>query len=87
MAKKGETAAFTNINMVKLPKIYEKYIESFSGFASTNELELAAVSYKDDIALSFSSHIQNKDIERTFIKSLQGITDKEIKVISNMREE
>lgn len=87
MAKKGETAAFTNINMVKLPKIYEKYIESFSGFASTNELELAAVSYKDDIALSFSSHIQNKDIERAFIKSLQGITDKEIRVISNMREE
>ena len=85
--KRGQTTVLSNLGVIKLPEEYEKYVTTFSGIASTEDLHLCVLSYKNDLVLNFSSHFVSKDIERTFLKELQKEINDKILIISNIRED
>lgn len=85
--KRGQTTVLSNLGVIKLPEEYEKYVTTFSTFASTDDIQLCVCSYKNDLILNFSSHFVSKDIERSFLKELQKEIDDKILIISNIRED
>ena len=87
--KRGQTTVLSNLGVIKLPEEYEKYVTTFSAFASTDDIQLCVCSYKNDLILNFSSHFRSKDIERSFLKEIQKELDNKDKVliISNIRED
>ena len=84
MGKKGQTSVFSNLGLVKIPECYEKYVINMGAIASTEDIQLCACSYKDEIMLSFSSHFINKEIERSYLKYLQEDIKSKITVVSNV---
>lgn len=84
LAKKSQTTVFSNLGIAKFPKEYEEYIDNLSVISSTDDMQLTAISFKDTITLSFSSHFINKEIERSFLKELQKEITCDIKIISNI---
>lgn len=84
LAKKSQTTVLSNLGIAKFPKAYEEYIDSLSVIASTDDIQLTVISFKDKITLAFSSHFVNKEIERQFLKEIQKEVTSDIKVISNI---
>lgn len=85
--KKGQTSVLSNLGIIKLPDEYSDYVESFTATASTEDLQLTVCSFKNRLALSFSSHLITKDIERCFLKEIQKEINDKILIISNIRED
>lgn len=84
LGKIGQTSVLSNLGIIKVPLEYEEYIESFSAISSTDDLQLTVCSFKDNLTLSFSSHLISKDIERTMLKYILSEKDTKVKVISNI---
>lgn len=84
LSKKSQTSVLSNLGLVRFPKKYEEYIESLSAIASTDDMQVTIISFKDIINICFSSHFVNKEIERLFLKELQKEVTSEITVISNI---
>lgn len=84
MSKSVQTTVLSNLGQIKMPQEYEPFIESFTTLMNTDDIQLTMCSFKDEMSLSFSSHIISKEIERSFIKKLQNITDETVKIYSNM---
>lgn len=84
MGKWGQTSVFSNLGLVRIPDCYNKYITNVGAIASTDDLQLCACSYKDEIMLSFSSHFVNKEIERTYLKYLKNDIKGDITIVSNV---
>ncbi len=78
-----ETTALSNLGVVKVPSQYDEYIDSFSGYMTSDGLHLTAMSYNDTTVLGFSTHFVTNEIERSMIKKLQDEGIGKIKVISN----
>ena len=66
------TAVYSNIGRVRMPEGYERYIERFGFFASTDKLQLCSCSYGDTLVLGFTSKIMNSNICRNFVNILKG---------------
>ncbi len=84
-SKSTETMTLSNLGIITLPLVYDKYIDSFSGYMASNGLHLTVMTYKDDIVLGFASHFITSEIERTMILYLQSEGVKDIKIISNIQ--
>lgn len=84
MGKRGETIVLSNLGVIKFPKPYEDYIESFTALMSTEVQQVTVNSFNDTLVLGFTSHLINKELERTIIGELQNVSTKDVKVISNM---
>lgn len=84
MGKLGQTSVFSNLGLVKVPDCYHKYIEKVGTISSTDDIQVVACSFKEEITLAFSSHFATKEIERTYIKYLKQDIDSEITVVSNV---
>ena len=84
LAKNSQTTVLSNLGSVKFPKEYEQYIENLSAIASTDDMQVTVVTFKEDITIAFSSHLVNKEIERLFLKEIQKEIVSDIKVISNI---
>ena len=84
MGKIGQTTVFSNLGLVKVPECYMEYIDGIGTISSTDDIQLVACSFKNEITLSFSSHFVNKDIERSYLKYLKNDIDSEIEVVSNV---
>ena len=82
--KRGQTSVLSNLGIVKLPEEYEKYVNYFGAISSTEDLKLTVCSYKNNLVLSFSSHLITKDIERTFLKEIQKEIKDKILIVSNV---
>lgn len=67
------TAAFSNIGKIAMPPELAPYIRSFSVFTSTNRLQACMCSFLDRATISFSSHFQNRDIQRAFVRRLTAM--------------
>ena len=65
MGKIGQTTVFSNLGIVKVPECYLKYIDEIGTISSTDDIQLVACSFKEQITLCFSSHFANKEIERS----------------------
>lgn len=72
---RGVTAVYSNIGRIQMPKEFERYIERFGFFASTDKLQLCSCSYGDTLVMGFTSKILNSNICRNFVNLLkqQGI--------------
>lgn len=87
--KYGETlvsSTFSNLGLVKVPKIMERYIERFEfmlGRFMAGMPSAAAASFKDTLCLTWTSGKVEKDVERRFFTSLikMGI---HVKIESNV---
>lgn len=84
ISKKTQTSVLSNLGKVTVPEEYEKYVDSLSAIASTDDMQLTVITFKENITLSFSSHFINKEIERIFVKELQKEINSEIKIVSNI---
>jgi hypothetical protein len=84
IGKRGQTVALSNLGIVKIQEEYEEYIDSFAALASTEDMQLTVTSFKDKIVLGFTSHIINKEIERTMIELLKTDAGVSAKIYSNM---
>ncbi len=73
------TAIFSNIGRVEMPKEYERYIDRFGFFTSTDKLQLCSCSYGDKLALGCTSKLLSENIQRNFIRLLkeEGLTVQE----------
>jgi hypothetical protein len=79
------TSTISNLGIVKVPKEMEPYVERFEFILGASKIFtpcLAVVSYKDNLVVSFTSGIEQTDIERNFFTYLikQGIA---VKIESN----
>lgn len=72
LAEKDVTAILSNVGIVEMPEAYEKHIRRFGVFISTGKLQLSMCSFKDDVALGFSSSFQSKNVERNFFRILKS---------------
>lgn len=72
-AEQEITAAFSNIGKITMPQELAPYIRSFSVFTSTNRLQACMCSFLDRATIGFSSHFQNRDIQRAFVRRLTSL--------------
>ena len=84
MGKIGQTTVFSNLGIVKVPECYLKYIAEIGTISSTDDIQLVACSFKEQITLCFSSHFANKEIERSYLKYLKNDIKGDIKIVSNV---
>ena len=72
------------MGLVKVPECYEEYIDYIGVVSSTEDLHLVSCSFKDKLELAFSSHYDNKEIERNFIKYLKNDIKSKLTIVSNI---
>ena len=83
-SKSNRTTVFSNLGLVKIPSCYEEYIDNIGVVSSTEDLHLVSCSFKDKLELTFSSHYENKEIERNFVKYLKNDIKSKITIVSNI---
>lgn len=83
-SKLNQTTVFSNLGLVKIPECYEEYIDYIGVISSTEDLQLVSCSFKDKLQLAFSSHFENKEIERNFVKYLKSDIKSKITIVSNI---
>lgn len=79
------TSTLTNIGQIKLPAKASEYIEHYFmvlGATKLNKINLTAISYGDECALTFSTRLQETAIIRNFFQKLTAFGI-EAKVFSN----
>ena len=65
------SAIYSNIGKIKLPDIFETYIDSFGFFTSTDKLQMCSCSYGDTMRVGITSKIRNHNIQRNFLRILK----------------
>ena len=68
--EKYQTMTLSNIGIIKMPKVYQEYIDYFDVFISTSTIQLCMCSYLDKLLLSFTSQFTNSEIEKNFFRQL-----------------
>lgn len=80
---KYQTMTLSNIGIINMPEVYQKYIDYFSVFTSTFKIQMCMCSYLDKMVISFTSKFVNSEIEKNFFKMLSS---ENIKVIINTND-
>lgn len=70
IAETRDTAAFSNIGLVRIPKEAEPYVQAFDVCTGTNKLQLCACTFEDRLSMSFTSPFLHADVERNFFRRL-----------------
>lgn len=83
---KNETMTLSNMGIIDMPKQYEKYISSFGGMMSSNDIHLTVMSYRDEVVMNFTTHFKSNEIERTFVSLLKELGVGEVEIVSNKEE-
>lgn len=73
LAEREITAAFSNVGKITMPEELAPHIRSFGVLTSTNRLQACMCSYLDRATISFTSHFQNRDIQRAFVRRLTSM--------------
>ncbi len=69
------TASFSNLGMIRLDDSMEKHISGFDFGLSCSDLiplNLSMCSFKDTAYMTFSSRIEERDVERAFVRKLSA---------------
>ncbi|MDF2865351.1 MAG: hypothetical protein K0R72_160 [Clostridia bacterium] len=64
------TTSLSNIGIINMPKEVQKYIEMFSFFSGTEEIQVCVCSYNDKTTIGFTSRYINSEIEKNFFRNL-----------------
>ncbi len=75
-----QTMTLSNIGIIKMPEVYQKYIDYFDVFISTSSIQVCMCSYLDNLLLSFTSQFINSEIEKNFFRYL---SNEGVKIIIN----
>ena len=86
VASKYQTMTLSNIGIVKMPEVYEKYIDYFDVFISTETIQMCMCSYEDNMVVSFTSKFTTSEVERNFFKTLSS-NNIDVNINTNMRGE
>ena len=86
ISRKMHTMTLSNIGVIDMPEIFDKYIDYFDVFASTDGIQACLCSYKDKLMISFTSHFINSEIEKNFFRALSG-ENIEIDINTNVFDE
>lgn len=87
MSTKSHTMSLSNIGKIEVPEEYQKYIDYFEVFSSTDGMQVCLCSYEDALLISFSSHFVTSQIERNFFCSLTGQKLKVVISTNSVEEE
>ena len=69
----ANTTTITNIGNIRLEKEYEPYVQMFHAFLAMSKgqlLKATICSYRDTLAVTFSSVLAQAHIQRTFFRQL-----------------
>lgn len=74
------TAIYSNIGRIEMPPEYDRLIDRFGFFTSTDKLQLCSCSYGDTMSLAFTSKLLGENIQRNFARILrqEGIQVQEV---------
>lgn len=86
LTRKTHTMTLSNIGIIDMPEIFDKYIDYFDVFASTDGIQACLCSYKDKLMVSFTSHFLNSEIEKNFFRALSE-QQVEISINTNVFDE
>lgn len=64
------TTSLSNIGIINMPKEVQKYIDMFSFFSGTEEIQVCVCSYNDKTTIGFTSRYINTEIEKNFFRNL-----------------
>lgn len=64
LTDKYQTMTLSNIGVIKMPEIYQKYIDYFDVFISTSSIQMCMCSYLNKMLLSFTSQFTSSEIEK-----------------------
>lgn len=67
------TAAISNLGIIKMPEEFEKYINLFDIFVSTNKIQICMITYGDKMSVAFTSPFVSTDIQMRFFKALAAM--------------
>ena len=70
------TASFSNMGMIRLDESMEKHIQYFDFGLSCSDLiplNLSMLSWQDTAYLTFSSIVEERDVERSFVRKLSDV--------------
>ncbi len=66
----GETAVLSNVSKTEIPQALEPYIKLFSATSSTSNMHLCVLTFKDSMAMTFSSRFRENEVARRFFQTL-----------------
>ncbi len=69
-AMKQQTSSLSNLGVISLPEEFMPYIRRFDVFYSGPEVKACMCSFNNKMTVSFSSGIQNTDVQRRFFTQL-----------------
>lgn len=81
-----DTSTISNLGQVKMPKELEKYIDHFGMIVATNQTQIGMCSFRDKLAIGFSSSFLNTDIQRRFFRKLSEMKIP-VEIVSNQVKE
>lgn len=67
------TAGLSNVGRVEMPEPYVKYIRLFDVFSSTGKLQLCMSSFRDNMVITFTSHLAGTEVQRRFVRALTAL--------------
>ncbi len=80
---KGTTTSLSNIGIITMPAEVNKYIDMFTFFSGTEEIQVCLCSYEDKTAIGFTSRYINSEIEKNFFRDL---SDMGINIVINTNQ-
>lgn len=85
-SRKEQTIALSNVGIVEMPEELQKYIKLFDVMTSTDCTQICMCSYLDNMALSFTTHFIDSEIEKNFFQELSK-NDINITINTNIVED
>ena len=85
-SRKEQTIALSNVGIVEMPEELQKYIKLFDVMTSTDCTQMCMCSYLDNMALSFTTHFIDSEIEKNFFQELSK-NDISITINTNIVED
>lgn len=67
---KASTTSLSNIGIVDMPEEVRKYIDMFTFFSGTEEIQVCICSYDNKTTIGFTSRYINSEIEKNFFRNL-----------------
>lgn len=81
-AMRRDTADFSNLGVVSMPRELEHRIRSFDVCASTNKLQACTCSFQGRLSVGFSSPFMSSEVQRRFFRKLAAL-GAEVEITTN----
>ena len=85
-SEKEYTTTVSNLGSIKIDERLSGYVESFSVFNSTRDLQICVCSFNERLCIAFTSRFLSTEIQMEFFRILSSLGIK-IKIFSNRWEE